>query len=195
MFVLTEMSDLVLINPNSFNEPIDKAALEELNRKYSDRVIKRHGLGISVFDLSEIQEGLLRQSEGGVYVKVKFRCIVWKPFVGEVLTGSVFDCTPEGIKVRLDFFDDIFVPKMYLFENCFFKSEEKAWVWKPEEGSELYIDINDEIRFRVEEECFSEVKQKSSTIELGKEEKNALPPYFLIASCQTDGMGCASWWD
>jgi DNA-directed RNA polymerase III subunit RPC8 len=196
MFILSEISDLVRIPPHTFNIPIQHAITDELNKKFANKVISNLGLVVTIWDLFDIKDGLLKPGDGGSYVEVKFRCIVWKPFIGEILTGWVSECSIEGIKVKLDFFDEIFIPKSYIFENCFFKPVEKAWVWKPDDTTELFIDINDKIRFRVEEEIFVNIKPKSSNEALGLEEvKNKAPPYALLASCQTDGMGCVSWWD
>ncbi|EAZ63842.1 subunit of RNA polymerase III [Scheffersomyces stipitis CBS 6054] len=196
MFILSELTDLVRIPPHTFNIPIQHSLTDELNKKLSNKIISNLGLVVTIWDLLDINDGLLKPGDGGSYVEVRFRCIVWKPFIGEIITGWVSDCSAEGIKVRLDFFDEIFIPKRYIFENCEFKPVEKAWVWKPDEDSEFFIDINEKIRFRVEEEIFVNIKPKSSEEAIGLEEpSNKAPPYALLASCQTDGMGCISWWE
>ncbi|CAI5757909.1 unnamed protein product [Candida verbasci] len=195
MFILSEIEDLVRIPPNTFNIPIQHAITDELHKKYSNKIINNLGLVVSIWDISDIKDGLLKPGDGGSYVGVTFRAIVFKPFRGEVLTGWVTECNPMGIKIRLGFFDDIWIPKNYLFEECEFKEVEKAWVWNMD-GNELFIDMNEKVRFRVEEENFYNIKPKTSNEALGLEEpKNKLPAYSLIASCQEYGMGCISWWD
>lgn len=47
-----------------------------------------------------------------------FRLVVFRPFVGEVLVGWVSSCTEEGLNVKMEFFDDIHIPKHLLFESC-----------------------------------------------------------------------------
>lgn len=196
MFILSELLDLVRVPPHTFNLPIQHAITNELSQKFSNKVVSNLGLAISVWDILDIKDGLLKPGDGASFVEVKFRLVVWKPFIGEILTGWVADCSAEGIKVKLEFFDEIFVPKNYLFENCSFKPVEKAWIWLPDAETELFIDVNDKIRFRVEEEIFVNIKPKSSSEAAGTEEPvNKAPPYALLASCQTDGMGCVSWWD
>ncbi|CUM66674.1 uncharacterized protein PRCAT00004350001 [Priceomyces carsonii] len=193
MFILSELSDLVRIPPSTFNLPTRESIINELSKKYSNKVVNDLGLAISIWDVLEIKEGLLKPGDGAAYVETRFRCVIWKPFVGEVLIGWVSDCTPEGIKVKLDFFDEIFVPKNYLFENCVFREAEKAWVWQPDEEAELFIDINEKIRFRVEEEIFVNIKPKAN--EEDEDNSERPPSYALLASCQTDGMGCVTWWE
>lgn len=196
MFILTEMSDLIRVPPQSFGVAIHHVLKDELHQKYSNKVIANLGLAVSVLDILDIKDGLLKPGDGAAYVKVQFRMIVWKPFIGEILSGYVADCSAEGIKVRMEFFDEIFIPKDYLFEACTFRPADKAWVWQPDDETELFIDINEKIRFRVEEEIFVNIKPKSSLEALGLDENpSKAPPFALIASCQTDGMGCVSWWD
>lgn len=196
MFILSEVSDLVPIPPHAFGIPIEEALTNELSKKYANKVIKNLGLIVAVWDLLEIKEGKLKPGEGSAFVETRFRCVVWKPFVGEVLTGWVSDCTSEGIRVRMNFFDDIFIPKNYLYENCDFRETEKAWVWLPEEGTELFIDINEKIRFRIEEEFFTDIKPKEElSVSDDYDNQPQVTPYALIASCQTDGMGCIDWWE
>jgi DNA-directed RNA polymerase III subunit RPC8 len=38
---------------------------------------------------------------------VTFRLIVFRPFIGEVLSGKVLSQSPLGIRVSMGFFDDI----------------------------------------------------------------------------------------
>lgn len=192
MFILSEVADVIKILPQTFNLPIHEAVKNELHKKYANKVIANLGLVVAVWDILDIQDGNLKPGEGAVFVKVQFRCVVWKPFVGEILSGWVTQCTAEGIKVSVKFFDDIFVPKNYFFENCAFKPVEKAWVWRPDEETELYIDVNERVRFRVEEEVFLNIKPRPAGPD---EEETTVPSYALIASCQTDGMGCVSWWE
>lgn len=196
MFILTEFEDLIRIPPHTFNTPIQNALTNELNHKFANKVVNNLGLVITVWDLLCIKDGRIKPGDGAAFVETRFRCIVWKPFVGEILTGWVAECSAQGIKVKVGFFDDIFIPKSYLFENCTFKLADKAWIWSPDDENELYIDTNDKIRFRIEEEIFVNVKPKNSNEAMGLEvPDNKIPPYALLASCQTDGMGCVSWWD
>lgn len=46
-----------------------------------------------------------------IYTQVRFRLLVFRPFVGEILSGKVSSCTKDGIKVSLDFFENASVPK------------------------------------------------------------------------------------
>lgn len=205
MFVLSKLSDLIRVPPHTFSIPIQEALSNEIHTKYCNKIINNLGLAISLWDILDIKDGLLKPGDGASFIEVQFRLIVWKPFVGEVIEGVVSDCTIEGIKVKLNFFDEIFIPKAYVFENCSYRAAERAWVWQPDEETELFIDINERIRFRIEEEVFINVKPKPEEQQQPhyqiqqqqpqQDKPNAPPPYAIVASCQTEGMGCVAWWD
>ena len=41
---------------------------------------------------------------------------VFRPFIGEVLSGRIMTATHEGIRISLEFFDDIQIPKNLIFD-------------------------------------------------------------------------------
>ncbi|KAI3406394.2 rpc25 [Candida oxycetoniae] len=195
MFILSEIQDLVRIPPHSFNIPIQHSITDELNKKLANKIVPNLGLMITTWDLLDIKDGLLKPGDGGSYVEVRFRYIVFKPFKGETLTGWVTKCTAEGIKLRLEFFDDIWVPSEYIGEEYEYLQEEQAWVWKTDNHS-LYIEVDEKVRFRVEQENFYNIKPKNSNEAMGIDEPaDKAPAYSLTASLLGPGMGCVSWWD
>ncbi|KAK9471196.1 RNA polymerase III subunit Rpc25-domain-containing protein [Dipodascopsis tothii] len=195
MFILSKFSDLIRVVPSKFSKPTEQALEDEINAKYANKVVHDVGLCISLYDVLDVGDGLIKHGDGSAFIKVVFRLIVFRPFVGEVLTGWISSCSEEGIRVRMDFFDDILIPKEYLFEECVFISREQAWVWKTEH--ELYLDTNEKIRFRVEQEIFTDVSPRGPKNANDDEHNTATqsPPYSLLASCQTYGMGLVTWWD
>ncbi|QLG70550.1 hypothetical protein HG535_0A04910 [Zygotorulaspora mrakii] len=215
MFILSKLKDLVRIPPDQFHRDTISAVTHQLNIKYSDKIIPHLGLCVTIYDLLEVDEGQLKPGDGASYINVTFRALVFKPFVGEVITGWISKCTAEGIQISLlGLFDVIFIPQKMLFEGSYYSPADNAWVWPMDEETKLYFDINEKIRFRVEQEIFVDVKPKSpKERELeeqqglkqqekkeegdGNDEKplNKPPAYALLGSCQTDGMGLVGWWE
>lgn len=117
MFVLSRVSDIVKLAPSTFSIPTETALTSTINAKFSNRVVQDVGLCICLFDILHSSDGVVKAGDGCAYVTVEFRLVVFRPFIGEVLTGTIANCSPEGIKVTLGFFDDILIPKHLLFEN------------------------------------------------------------------------------
>lgn len=221
MFILTKISDLVRIPPDEFHKDTALAVLHQLNKQYAGKVVPRVGMCVSVFDLLSADEGQLQPGDGAAFVNVSFRVLVFKPFVGEICTGWIKRCSAEGIAVSLlGMFDDVFIPQRMLFEGCRFSPEDGAWVW-PMDGGDLYLDVNEAVRFRVEQELFVDVKpgrpdEREEAAKLAEPAEangtgpegtstgtgtepapstNSPTPYAILGSCQTDGMGLVSWWE
>lgn len=200
MFVLTKIADTIRIQPADLEKNTLESLEQEINRKFANKVLHNVGLCVCMYDIETYEDGLIRPGDGAIYIKTVFRLVVFRPFVGEILVGWVSSCTEYGINVKVEFFDDIHIPRSLLFEDCTFVPREQAWVWKNGD-SELYIDTNEKIRFRVEQELFNESQPTKPKGEMEGEDNgpsdayHAVPPYSIIGSCQVDGMGLVSWWE
>ncbi|KAL7275558.1 DNA-directed RNA polymerase III complex subunit Rpc25 [Rhizina undulata] len=193
MFILSTFTDLVIIEPQNFEKGTLDALEDQINTKYANKVVYNVGLCICLFDILEVSEGMVGHGSGCAHVNVKFRLIVFRPFKGEVMTGRISSSTPQGIFVRTDFFDEIFIHRDSLFEGTTFNIQESVWVWN-NEGQDFYMDKNELIRFRIENEKFVDqlpVPPHEKDKQTDAEKK---PAYALLASCQQAGMGLVSWW-
>ncbi|VDL32626.1 unnamed protein product [Hymenolepis diminuta] len=183
MFCIVPINDLVIIKPKKFVFELGDVITRELNSRFSNRVLYKVGLCISVWDITSI---------------VSFRLICFRPFVDEVIIGSVKNCTKEGIQVSLNFFDDIFIPAAKLKHPSKFDYEQQTWIWEYEnegEIAELRIEKNDSIRFRVDQEIWQDPNPIG-----GKNDQTDLisfgfkSPYVIFGSIAADGLGLTCWW-
>lgn len=69
MFVVVELKDTVRIPPDEFHLPIDEAVASQLNRKMANRVIIDVGLGITLFDILDIQKSFICQGDAASHTK------------------------------------------------------------------------------------------------------------------------------
>merc|ERR1712168_1515802 len=129
MFELVTMKDDVKIEPHNFGDAIETAVEKELNRKLANKVYHNHGLCIILYDILEIGDSLILPGDGACYTFVKFRFVMFRPFLNEVLIGKVRSCTAEGLRVSVDFFDDIFVPKSNILMDNEFRHEGGRQKW------------------------------------------------------------------
>lgn len=50
------------------------------------------GLVVTIYDILDIQGGSIYASEGAAHYTVKFRLVVFRPFIGELLVGRLTKC-------------------------------------------------------------------------------------------------------
>ncbi|KAK9764442.1 DNA-directed RNA polymerase III complex subunit Rpc25, variant 2 [Basidiobolus ranarum] len=154
---------------------------------------------VKVLSIIVMVVAILKQvSYPNLYMLVKFRLVVFRPFLGEVITGKIRSCSAEGVSVSLGFFDDILIPSALLQESTEFDQNEQVWVWRFD-GNELFMDVDETIRLRVIDEMFvdatpiPDAKNKHNSSN-PVEPKLLEPPYSLLCSIQEDGLGLISWW-
>ncbi|KAI1076758.1 RNA polymerase III subunit Rpc25-domain-containing protein [Whalleya microplaca] len=193
MFILTKIADLVQIAPAQFEKHSRIAIEDNINAKYSNRVIQKIGLCICMYDLLWASEGLIGHGTGFVNVNVEFRMIVFRPFKGETLFGRISSADQDGIHIRTDFFEEIIVPYQELPDNTEFDHHEQLWTWIVE-GERMYYDRNEMVRFAVSEESWND-QTPESTEQEDVDKAKKLSPYKIQGSMIKDGLGVCLWWE
>lgn len=206
------MQDVVRIEPRRFAQDMGQEIADELNRKFANKVVHKVGLCIALYDVLKVGDSYVFPGDGASHTKVAFRFVVFRPFTNEVLVGKIRSCSAEGVRVSLGFFDDIMIPHQSLQHPKRFDQEEQLWVWEYSAeggGHDLFMDIDEEVRFRVLEEVFVDVSPSSAqpkpseacpppgvslaTVPLDTTPQQ--PPYTIIGSVSESGLGLLSWWN
>lgn len=204
MFVLYEMVHTVRVQPTKLAMPLDEAVLAELNAKLANKVVLDVGLCMAVLDVLELGDSYVIPGDAGSHTKTKFSAIVFRPFVDEVLVGKIKSSDSSGITVTLGFFDDVFIPATAMPHPSRFDEKEQRWVWEveAEEGkNELAMDVDDDIRFRVVSETFTDTSPTGPVGTAGGqaaegdvEDGGKRCPYLLMGSINESGLGLLCWW-
>ena len=107
------------------------------------------GLCIALHDILSIGEAHLFQGNAAQHTAVEFRLVVFRPLVGQILTGKVASCDQQGVRISLGFFDDIQVPVQLLPTPSSWSDEESLWMWNIYDDNPLFVDLENQARFRV----------------------------------------------
>eukprot|EP00802_Teleaulax_amphioxeia_P015420 Tamp_15510.p1 GENE.Tamp_15510~~Tamp_15510.p1 ORF type:complete len:223 (+),score=66.98 Tamp_15510:110-778(+) len=210
MFILVKMKDAIPIPAHHLDKPRAVAVSHQIEEKYCNRVLLENGLCICLYELLDLGDGLIYQSDASVHVRAEFTLLVFRPFKSEVLVGKVRKSTREdGIWISIGFFEDILVPPQFMPDGSEFDENLQLWVWKSEYGVAEITDLSP-VRFRVNNVVFRQVTrpqhappvvgldaQKSNPDEDGDEEKEKAQDKALLvlASIKDDGLGMVIWWD
>ena len=92
MFIVSTIEDKVRVHPQDLAKPTLEAVTAELERTYIDKVVPDLGLVVTLFDILDIQGGFVFPSDGAAHFDTKFRVVIFKPFVGEVIVGKLKSC-------------------------------------------------------------------------------------------------------
>jgi len=141
MFVLTLLADTIRIPPNLLAKPTLTSVQTEIEKRYPNKIIVDVGLIICPYGPPlEVGDGILAPGDGGAHHQVIFQCVVFRPFVEEVLIGTVLSSHEGGITVSVGgFFDHVFIPAYWMLNPSRFDESSGLWVWTPK-----YDDDDDE---------------------------------------------------
>lgn len=186
MFRLSLIEHTLPVPPHLLNRPLVDALREEIERLFLDKVIKDLGLCVSVYDIQSIEGGFIFPGDGSSTYTVVFRLLMFRPFKGEILSGTVETSDEKGVRVSLGFFNDIYVPRHLLQQPCK-RGDDGLWIWEHECG-ELPLDLDEEIIFQVN-------NVKYPTIPVTQDEKaKPFAPMEIIGDIHGDGLGLVAWW-
>lgn len=186
MFYISKLDHTLPLPPHLLSLPLAAAIKEELENKFLDKVIANLGLCISVYDIQSIEGGFIFPGDGCSTYKVIFRLIMFRPFIGEIITGKVEESNATGLRLSLGFFSDIYVPSNLLRQPCRL-GEDGLWIWTYGDD-ELPIDVDEKICFRVNGIRYPPIPYE--------QDENAKPyaPMEIIADIDEDGLGMVAWW-
>ena len=160
---LARLKDTIHIAPSEFGKPLLTAVTDALSAKYPNKVLPGLGLCIALHDILHVGESHLHPGNAAQHTAVEFHLVIFKPYVGEVMTGTVVASDPQGMRVSLGFFDDIHVPHRLLQHPSQWSAEEGVWVWNVTPDHQLFYDLENELRFRVEEVSFREERNLAAS--------------------------------
>lgn len=133
MFVLTLIADSIRIPPPLLSQPTLTSVQTEIEKRYPNKIIIDVGLILCPYGPPlEIGDGVLVPGDGGAHHQVLFQCVVFRPFVEEVLVGTVSECNEEGLSVSIGgFFDQVFIPAYWMLNPSHYDADVGVWVWTP----------------------------------------------------------------
>ncbi|OAF67940.1 RNA polymerase III subunit C8 [Intoshia linei] len=196
MFVLETFKDEIEIKPYQFGSNLKQQIALIINKKFSNLVIYNVGLAMLLHDIINIEKNVIMTGSASCYCLVKFRLVIFRPAISEIITGRIYKSTKDGVYVTINFFQDILIRPEHCQQPYRFDDIEKLWVWEysddnsdeeaeTQEKHDMFMELNQEIRLRVIDETFT--KLNPSEIDKGV-------PYQLSGSINEYGLGLVSWW-
>lgn len=96
MFYLAEVDDYVRVEPKLFGLPTVEAVDKQLRDVYSDYYDRELGRAAAVIEVLEVGEGVIISGDGATYYNSKFKLLVWKPELQELIFGEITEITKFG---------------------------------------------------------------------------------------------------
>jgi DNA-directed RNA polymerase subunit E' len=101
MFYLVEVEDHVRVTPEKFGLATADAVKEQLMDTYSNFQDKDLGTVVAVLEVMDVAEGIIIPGDGAAYYKSRFKLIVFKPELQELVYGTIEEITNFGAFMNL----------------------------------------------------------------------------------------------
>jgi DNA-directed RNA polymerase subunit E' len=101
MFYVVEVEDYVRVEPKLFGLKTSDAVAKQLQETYADYYDKEIGEVIGVISILEVGDGIIIPGDGAAYYNSRFKLIVWKPELQELVFGTIDEITNFGAFINL----------------------------------------------------------------------------------------------
>ena len=101
MFYIFEIQDYIRVEPKLFGLPTMESVEKQLAETYSDYYDKDLGKVLAVVEVLEVGEGVLIPGDGATYYNSRFKLLVWKPELQELVYGIISEITNFGAFIDL----------------------------------------------------------------------------------------------
>ena len=101
MFYISEVEDYVRVEPKLFGKPTLEAVENQLYETYVDYYNRDLGKVVTVIEVLEVGEGVIIPGDGAAYYLSKFKLLVWKPELQEMIFGEISEITSFGAFINM----------------------------------------------------------------------------------------------
>jgi DNA-directed RNA polymerase subunit E' len=101
MFYLIEVEDHVRVEPKLFGLPTLEAVENQLKETYSEIYDKEIGRVVSVLEILKVGEGTIIPGDGAAYYQSKFKLLIWKPKLQEIVFGKIDEIATFGAFINM----------------------------------------------------------------------------------------------
>jgi len=101
MFYLAEIQDHVRVEPKLFGLPTMEAVDKQLRETYADYYDKEMGKAVAVVEVISVGEGILIPGDGAAYYNTRFKILIWKPEMHELVYGIISEIASFGAFINM----------------------------------------------------------------------------------------------
>jgi len=101
MFYIVDVEDYVRVEPRLFGLKTSDAVAKQLQEIYANYHDKEIGEVIGIVSVLEVGDGIIIPGDGAAYYNSRFKLLVWKPELQELVYGIIDEITNFGAFINL----------------------------------------------------------------------------------------------
>lgn len=163
MYWLTEIQDTVRIPPDDLNQDPEEVVHELVWRTFEGRLSKERGFLVMATEVEREGPGRIIHGDGGVYQRVRFKALAFKPEVGELVEGTICEVAEFGAFLRFGPLDGLLHMSQILNDYLNVDLGNQRLVGKETDRS---LSLGDKVRARLVTVSLNESSPRESRIGL-----------------------------
>jgi DNA-directed RNA polymerase subunit E' len=162
MYLLLEKEDVIRIPPERLSENLEKVTVEVTRETFEGRLV--NGIfNLLITDVKGIEECKIVHGDAGVYQKVKFTTLAFKPELQEIVEGIVCEILEFGAFVRIGPLDGLVHISQVMDDRISYDAGNQRLVGKQTKQD---LKVGDKVRARIVTLSFNERIPRESKIGL-----------------------------
>ena len=101
MYYKTKMIDKVRVPPKKLGAKLKESLLEICQEDYEGRIKEEYGVIVAVTAIGNVGEGHVIPGDGAAYYEAELEMLTYKPYIHEVVRGTVTEATEFGAFLRI----------------------------------------------------------------------------------------------
>lgn len=101
MYRIITIEDRIRVPPEKFSLNVKQAVKEAIAEKMEGLLEPRIGVVLAVVDVEDVGEGKILPGDPGIFYHARFKLLVFKPELNDLVYGEVVDNTDFGSFVRI----------------------------------------------------------------------------------------------
>ncbi|MFP4169873.1 MAG: DNA-directed RNA polymerase [Methanomassiliicoccales archaeon] len=163
MYMLTQKEKVVRIPPSRLGEELDQVISELTWEAFEGRIEGNDMLTVMIQNVEPIGLGRIVHGDGAVYQKVKYDALVFKPYLQEVVEGTVCEVLKFGAFIRFGPLDGLLHISQVMDDRIDVDSDNQRLIGK---DSKRDLKVGDKVRARIVALSLNERSPRESKIGL-----------------------------
>jgi DNA-directed RNA polymerase subunit E' len=163
MYTLVKLVDTIRVSPERFGEDLEEVVKEIVQKTFEGTIRKNHGLIVAVDNIKIVGDGIIIHGNGGMYQRVEFEALTYKPELQEITDAIVCEIVEFGAFCHIGPLDALIHMSQIMNDYVDVDAENERIVGKE---NKRVLKVGDSVRARIVAVSLNELSARESKIGL-----------------------------
>jgi DNA-directed RNA polymerase subunit E' len=163
MYTLVKLVDTIRVSPERFGEDLDVVVKEIVQKTFEGSIRRDHGLIVAVDNINMLGDGIVIHGDGGMYQKIEFEALTFKPQLQEITDAIVCEIVEFGAFCHIGPLDALIHMSQIMNDYVDVDAENERIVGKE---NKKVLKVGDSVRARIVAVSLNELSARESKIGL-----------------------------